>query len=73
MIALFFKNTKADHETEDSAVMQGQAALRNRMNHMLCEDAKLAWMPDQTHAKMESAVKKMPIRPRRFQFQIELA
>ena len=73
MIALFFKTNQADYEANDAPKTQGQAALCNRVNHMLRENTKLAWMPRETHVPTDALVKKLSPRPRRFQFQIELA
>ena len=73
MIALFFKNNKAERENDEAIVTQSQAALRDRMNHMLREDAKLAWMPHSTLAANDTAVKTRLHRARQFQFQIDIA
>ena len=73
MIAVFFKNNKTERETEDAAVAQGVDALRNRMNHMLREEQKLAWASTPTHASVTPLVKKRSTRERQFTFQVDLA
>jgi hypothetical protein len=60
MIAVFFKNRKAEAEAEiESAaiVAQGQTALQERMVRMLRQEAKLAWMPAPTHLAPPNGVK----------------
>lgn len=75
MIAVFFKNNKADSEAEDAVVAQGVDALRNRMNHMLREEQKQAWAPAPapTPISMAPTVKKRAARDRQFTFQVDLA
>ena len=73
MIAVFFKNNKAESEADDAAVAQSVDALRNRMNHMLREEQKLAWAPAPTHASVTPLVKKRSTRERQFTFQVDLA
>ena len=73
MIAVFFKNNKAEREAEDAVVAQGVDALRNRMNHMLREEQKLAWAPTPMHVSSEPGVKKRLTRDRQFTFQVDLA
>ena len=73
MIAVFFKNNKAEREAEDAVVAQGVDALRNRMNHMLREEQKIAWAPPPMHASIGPAVKKRLNRDRQFAFQVEFA
>jgi len=61
MIAVFFKNRKAEAEAElktAAIVAQGQSALQERMVRMLRQDAKLAWMPSPTHLAQANDVKK---------------
>ena len=73
MIAVFFKNNKAEREAEDAVVAQGVDALRNRMNHMLREEQKLAWASPPTHVSIAPVVKKRVTRDRQFTFQVDLA
>jgi len=57
MIAIFFKNNKANAEKDAAIQMRGESALHDRMTRMLRQEAKLAWMPVSTHLPQSTDVK----------------
>ena len=73
MIAVFFKNHKAEREVEDYMMSQAETALRDRMNHILREDRSLASEPTPVHVSVGPSLRKRNQRARQFAFQIDLA
>jgi hypothetical protein len=57
MIAVLFKNRRAEPQI-DHLFLQSQAALQERMLHMLRQDARIAWATPRAHLPFPGAVKK---------------
>ena len=70
MIAVFFKNLKAEPEVDASVLAAGESALHERMQHMLRQQAKLALYRQPVHFEPPKAVKK-PVSIRKQLFAIQ--